>query len=167
MNALEALRLKDGTNPALEEKLSELDAAIAQNDYRAANIRAGYVYIISNRGAFGANVVKIGLTRRLEPLDRVNELGDASVPFQFDVHGLFFSEDAVTIETELHRHFADRKVNHVNLRKEFFFASPAEVREVLMSKIGSLLEFNEHADATDFHQSLRYWPELQQVRAKE
>jgi hypothetical protein len=165
LNALEALRLQDESNPALEEKLSELDAAIAQNDYRAANIRAGYVYIISNRGAFGANVVKIGLTRRLEPLDRVNELGDASVPFQFDVHGLFFSEDAVTIETELHRHFADRKVNHVNLRKEFFFASPAEVREVLMSKIGSLLEFNEHAEAIDFHQSLRYWPELQQVRA--
>ena len=70
---LEALRLKDGSNyPALEEKLNELDAAIAQNDYRAANIRAGYVYIISNRGAFGANVVKIGLTRRLEPLDRVH-----------------------------------------------------------------------------------------------
>ena len=167
LNALEALRLKDGTNLALEEKLSELDAAIAQNDYRAANIRAGYVYIISNRGAFGANVVKIGLTRRLEPLDRVNELGDASVPFHFDVHGLFFSEDAVTIETELHRHFADRKVNHINLRKEFFFASPAEVREVLMSKIGSLLEFNEHAEATDFHQSLKYWPEFHQARAKE
>ena len=167
LNALEALRLKDGSNPALEEKLSELDAAIAQNDYRAANIRAGYVYIISNRGAFGANVVKIGLTRRLEPLDRVNELGDASVPFHFDVHGLFFSEDAVTIETELHRHFADRKVNHINLRKEFFFASPGEVREVLMSKIGSLLEFNEHAEATDFHQSLKYWPEFHQARAKE
>ena len=167
LNALESLRLKDGTSPELEEKLRELDAAIAQNDYRAANIRAGYVYIISNRGAFGANVVKIGLTRRLEPLDRVNELGDASVPFQFDVHGLFFSEDAVTIETELHRHFADRKVNHVNLRKEFFFASPAEVREVLMSKIGSLLEFNEHAEATDFHQSLRYWPESHQTRARD
>ncbi len=166
LNALEALRLKDGTNPGLEEKLSELNAAISQNDYRAANIRAGYVYIISNRGAFGANVVKIGLTRRLEPLDRVNELGDASVPFQFDVHGLFFSEDAVSIETELHRHFADRKVNHVNLRKEFFFASPAEVMEVLMSKVGSLLEFNEHADATDFHQSLRYWPESHQNRAR-
>jgi Domain of unknown function (DUF4041)/Meiotically up-regulated gene 113 len=167
LNALEALRLKDGTNPALEEKLSELDAAIAQNDYRAANIRAGYVYIISNRGAFGPNVVKIGLTRRLEPLDRVIELGDASVPFHFDVHGLFFSEDAVTIETELHRYFADRKVNHVNLRKEFFFASPAEVREVLISKMGSLLEFNEHAEATDFHQSLKYWPEPQQTRARE
>jgi Domain of unknown function (DUF4041)/T5orf172 domain len=167
LNALEALRLKDGANPALEEKLSELDAAIAQNDYRTANIRAGYVYIISNRGAFGANVVKIGLTRRLEPLDRVHELGDASVPFHYDVHGLFFSEDAVTIETELHRHFADRKVNHINLRKEFFFASPAEVREVLMSKIGSLLEFNEHAEATDFHQSLKYWPEFHQARAKE
>lgn len=165
LNALEALRMKDGTDLGLEEKLSELDAAIAHNDYRTANIRAGYVYIISNRGAFGANVVKIGLTRRLEPLERVNELGDASVPFQFDVHGLFFSEDAVTIETELHRHFADRKVNQVNLKKEFFFASPSEVKEVLMSKIGSLLEFNEHAEATDFHQSLRYWPELHRNRA--
>jgi Domain of unknown function (DUF4041)/T5orf172 domain len=164
LNALEALRMKDGTDLGLEEKLSELDAAIAHNDYRTANIRAGYVYIISNRGAFGANVVKIGLTRRLEPLERVNELGDASVPFQFDVHGLFFSEDAVTIETELHRHFADRKVNQVNLKKEFFFASPSEVKEVLMSKIGSLLEFNEHAEATDFHQSLRYWPELHRNR---
>ncbi len=166
LNALQALRSKDGTDPGLEEKLCELDAAIAQNDYRAANIRAGYVYIISNRGAFGANVVKIGLTRRLKPLDRVNELGDASVPFHFDVHGLFFSEDAVTIEAELHRHFSDRKVNHVNLRKEFFFASPSEVREVLMSKLGSLLEFNEHAEATDFHQSLKYWPESHQTRAK-
>ena len=166
LNALGALRLKDGTNSELEKKLCELDAAIAQNDYRAANIRAGYVYIISNRGAFGANVVKIGLTRRLEPLDRINELGDASVPFQFDVHGLFFSEDAVTIETELHRHFADRKLNHVNLRKEFFFASPAEVREVLMSKIGSLLEFNEHAEATDFHQSVGYWPDSHLTLAK-
>ena len=166
LNVLEELRLKHGTNLRLEEKLSELNAAIDQNDFRAANIRAGYVYIKSNRGAFGANVVKIGLTRRLEPLDRVNELGDASVPFQFDVHGLFFSEDAVTIETELHRHFADRKVNHVNQRKEFFFASPAEVREVLMSKIGNLLEFNEHAEAIDFHQSLRYWPELHRDRAR-
>ena len=133
----------------------------AQNDYRSANIRAGYVYIISNRGAFGANVVKIGLTRRLEPMNRVDELGGASVPFRFDVHALFFSEDAVTLESELHHHFSSRRLNHANARKEFFFASPGEVRTVLKSKMGNLLEFSEHAEAIDFNQSIQYWPERQ------
>jgi hypothetical protein len=162
INALEALRSKGESDAELEKKISTLDVAITQNDYRAANIRAGYVYVISNRGAFGEGVVKIGLTRRLEPLDRVNELGDASVPFKFDVHGLFFSEDAVTLENELHQHFFDRRLNHVNARKEFFFTTPTEVREVLISKVGSLLEYTEHADATEFFQSLHYWPEAHQ-----
>lgn len=157
-NALEALQRSGATDPELERKLAVIDEAIAQNDYRAANIRAGYVYVISNRGAFGANVVKIGLTRRLEPLDRVHELGGASVPFRFDVHGLFFSQDAVTLETELHHHFAHRRVNHANARKEFFFASPGDVRAVLASKIGNLLEFTEHAESTEYLQSVRYWP---------
>jgi hypothetical protein len=143
----------------LERRLAEIDEAIAQNDYRAANIRAGYVYVISNRGAFGHDVVKIGLTRRLEPLDRVNELGGASVPFRFDVHALFFSEDAVTLESELHQHFAARRLNHANARKEFFFASPSEVHGVLRLKVGSLLEFTENAESTEFLQSLHYWPE--------
>ncbi|MDP3631014.1 MAG: DUF4041 domain-containing protein, partial [Actinomycetota bacterium] len=107
-NALDALQRVGSSDPDLERKLADIDDAIVQNDYRAANIRAGYVYVISNRGAFGVNVVKIGLTRRLEPLDRVNELGGASVPFPFDVHALFFSEDAVTLEAELHQHFAGR-----------------------------------------------------------
>jgi hypothetical protein len=164
VNAIQALQTKGGTDPALEEKLATIDDAIASNDYRAANIRAGYVYIISNRGAFGADVVKIGLTRRLEPMTRVDELGDASVPFRFDVHCLFFSEDAVTLEAELHAHFASRRLNQANLRKEFFFATPAEVREVLRSKLGNLLEFNEHAEATDYHQSLHYWPEARRLQ---
>ena len=159
LNALDALRKSGSSDAELESKLAALDEAIAQNDYRAANIRAGYVYVISNRGAFGPNVVKIGLTRRLEPLDRVNELGGASVPFRFDVHGIFFSQDAVTLETELHQHFAERRVNHANARKEFFFASPSEVREVLISKVGNLLEFTEHAESTEYLQSLRYWPD--------
>jgi len=159
LNALEALRSSGSSDAELERKLSEIDDAIAQNDYRAANIRAGYVYVISNRGAFGVNVVKIGLTRRLEPLDRVNELGGASVPFRFDVHALFFAEDAVTIEAELHQHFAARRVNYVNARKEFFFASPEEVRAVLISKVGSLLEFTEHAESTEYLQSVHYWPD--------
>jgi hypothetical protein len=159
LNALEALRSSGSSDPDLERRLAELDEAIAQNDYRAANIRAGYVYVISNRGAFGANVVKIGLTRRLEPLDRVNELGGASVPFRFDVHGLFFSEDAVTLESELHQHFAAQRLNHANARKEFFFASPGEVHDVLSAKVGSLLEFTEDAESTEYLQSVRYWPD--------
>src|SRR5690606_38128219 len=117
-----------------------------------------YVYVISNRGAFGDGVVKIGLTRRLQPTDRVTELGGASVPFRFDTHALFFSEDAVSLEADLHAHFADRRVNMVNERKEYFFATAAEVREVLLSRLGDLLEFNEKAEATEFLQSRRYWP---------
>lgn len=157
-NALAALKTSGDSDPALEQSLAAIDAAIEANDYRAANIRAGYVYVISNRGAFGPGVVKIGLTRRLEPLDRVAELGDASVPFRFDVHALYFSEDAVTLENELHAAFAARTLNKANLRKEFFFASPAEVREVLTLKVGNLLEFTEHAEATEYNQSVAQWP---------
>lgn len=158
-SALEALRSSGSADPELERRLVEVDDAIAQNDYRTANVRAGYVYVISNRGAFGEHVVKIGLTRRLEPLDRVNELGDASVPFRFDVHALFFSEDAVTLENELHNCFDHRRVNHANMRKEFFFASPGEVRAALAEKVGNLLEFTEQVESTDYLQSIRYWPD--------
>ncbi len=159
-NAIVALQEKGSRDPDLEVRLESLDAAIAQNDYRLANVRAGYVYVISNRGAFGPNVVKIGLTRRLEPMERISELSGASVPFRFDVHALFFSEDAVSLENELHQHFADRALNMTNRRKEFFFATPAEVREALMDKVGSLLEFTENAEATEYLQSVRYWPAL-------
>ncbi|MCZ7532374.1 MAG: DUF4041 domain-containing protein [Acidimicrobiia bacterium] len=157
--ALAALHESGEDDAELEARLSDLDEAIAQNDYRIANIRAGYVYVISNRGAFGENVVKIGLTRRLEPQDRISELSGASVPFRFDVHALFFSEDAVSLETELHHHFADAALNMANSRKEFFFATPAEVRQVLADKVGNLLEFTEHAEATEYMQSLMYWPD--------
>jgi hypothetical protein len=157
-NALAALRASGEQDPDLEARLAELDDAIAQNDFRAANIRAGYVYVISNRGSLGEKVVKIGLTRRLEPLDRIRELSGASVPFNFDVHALFFSEDAVGLEHELHQHFSGRSVNMVNGRKEFFFATPAEVRDVLAEKVGNLLEFTETADATEYFQSVRHWP---------
>lgn len=158
LNALRALGSSGGDDTDMQRRLREIDEAIADNDYRAANIRAGYVYVISNRGAFGSNVVKIGLTRRLEPQDRVTELGGASVPFRFDVHALYFSEDAVSLENELHHHFADRAVNRANSRKEFFFAAPSEVRDVLAEKVGSLLEFTETAEATEYLQSVRYWP---------
>jgi Domain of unknown function (DUF4041)/Meiotically up-regulated gene 113 len=160
VNALRAMDATDDETAKadLEQRLRDIDDAIQQNDFRVANIRAGYVYVISNRGALGPNVVKIGLTRRLEPMDRVKELGDASVPFPFDVHALFFAEDAVSVEADLHRAFADRRVNHINLRREFFFATPAEVRSVLMEQGGNLLEFVEEPEATQYLQSRKYWP---------
>jgi uncharacterized protein DUF4041/Meiotically Up-regulated Gene 113 (MUG113) protein len=142
----------------LRQRLSAIDDAIVQNDYRIANIRAGYVYVISNVGAFGDNVIKIGMTRRLEPRDRIVELGDASVPFPFDVHLLHFSEDAVALENELHKAFADRRMNHVNLRREFFFATPHEIRVALKEKLGTVLEFNETPEATQYFQSKSDWP---------
>jgi hypothetical protein len=159
MTVIEKVRANGSSDPELERKLADIDSAIALNDYRAANIRAGYVYVISNRGAFGEHVVKIGLTRRLEPLDRIYELGDASVPFRYDVHAIFFSEDAVTLEHELHKHFASRRLNWANDRREFFFATPSNVREVLSQKLGNLLEFVDHAESTEYLQSARYWPD--------
>ena len=158
--ALKALRSNADEQAVaeMEQRLRNVDEAIVQNDFRAANIRAGYVYVISNPGSFGKRMVKIGMTRRLAPMDRVRELGDASVPFPFDVHALFFADDAVAVEQELHDAFAEARVNRVNTRREFFFATPLEVRDVLTKKLGALLEFTEHAEATQYLQSRKYWP---------
>lgn len=158
--AVDQLRAK-GDHAAADElaaRLAQIQQAIEANDYRTANIRAGYIYVISNLGALGPNIVKIGMTRRLEPRDRVRELGDASVPFLYDTHALFFSDDAVTLENELHKAFTHRRVNFVNERREFFFATPTEVREVLMQKVGDLLEYNETPEAPEYFQSRSRWP---------
>ncbi len=138
----------------LQEQLLAIEKGINDVDERAANIRAGYVYVISNVGAFGDRMVKIGMTRRLEPMDRVRELGDASVPFGFDVHALFFSEDAVAVEAELHRRFAAERVNRINLRREFFYATPLQVRDSLADITGNLLEFREEPEAEQFRLSV-------------
>ena len=134
-----------GTDPQekqrILDKIADLDKAIEDNDHRQANIRAGYVYVISNQGAFGPNVVKIGMTRRLDPTDRVRELGSASVPFPFDTHALYFSDDAITLENKLHNAFTGQRLNHANPRREFFFATPAQVRDVLAAHVGNLLEY--------------------------
>ncbi|MFG1697921.1 DUF4041 domain-containing protein [Nonomuraea sp. NPDC049309] len=139
----------------LKAKLEEIGAAVADVEAREANIRAGYVYVISNIGAFGENVVKIGMTRRLEPEERVRELGDASVPFKFDTHALIFSEDAVGLEARLHAELSDRRLNKVNLRREFFRATPAEVRDLLQKIAGQhLLEYRDTAEALEWRQSI-------------
>lgn len=134
----------------MRARLADVEHAIENVDYRAANIRAGYVYVISNVGSFGPDVVKIGLARRLEPMDRVNELGDASVPFRFDVHALFFADDALSIEAMLHQHFADRRINQINLRREYFRATPTEVREVLKAHSVELLDFRLEPAAEEY-----------------
>ena len=112
-----------------------------------------------NVGALGPNIVKIGITRRLEPPDRVRELGDAT-PFLYDTHALFFSDDAITLENQLHKAFAHRRVNCVNERREFFFATPTEVRDVLAQKVGGLLEFTDEPEAAEYFQSRGRWPAL-------
>jgi len=138
----------------LRAKLADVTNAITDVEGRAANTRTGHVYVISNIGAFGERMVKIGMTRRLDPTERVRELGDASVPFHFDVHALIFSDDAVGLENRLHQEFADRRVNRVNQRREFFYATPSEVRAVLERIAGNhLLEYTETPEAQEWRSS--------------
>ncbi|WP_083881882.1 DUF4041 domain-containing protein [Curtobacterium sp. B8] len=137
----------------VQARLEDVDRAISDVDYRAANVRAGYVYVISNVGAFGERMVKIGMTRRLKPMDRVIELGDASVPFRFDVHALFFADDAVGVETMLHQTFANQRVNKVNLRREFFYVTPAEVLDALKSHAVEVVEYTVEPAAEEFRTS--------------
>lgn len=137
------------------QSLSDIDTKIKDIDYREANQKAGYVYIISNIGSFGEGIYKIGMTRRLNPQERVDELGDASVPFKFDVHAMIFSEDAPALEAKLHRAFEDRKLNLVNQRREFFKVSLDEIKEVVKNNFDKTVEFVEVPDADQYRISLK------------
>ncbi len=155
-NALQAV-LANGDEHAAAElraRIEEVRDKMEDVENRAANQRAGYVYVISNIGSFGEGVVKIGMTRRLDPEERIRELSDASVPFNFDIHALFFSEDAVGIETKMHQRLAETRVNVVNRRREFFRATPTEVRAHLSALAGQLLEFHEVAEALEYRQCI-------------
>lgn len=147
---------------ALEEKKAELEAelgviakSLSDIDYREANQKAGYVYVISNIGAFGENVYKIGMTRRLDPQERIDELGDASVPFDFDVHAMIFSDNAPALEAALHKAFEDRKVNMVNTRREFFNVTLDEIKEVVKKNYDKTVEFFETPEAEQYRISLK------------
>ena len=143
----------------LQERILELQNQLGQVIVKKEEIsnlqngKAGTVYIISNLGSFGENVFKIGMTRRLDPQDRVNELGNASVPFKFDVHSFIFSDDAVSLESKMHELLNNRRVNKVNLRKEFFNISIDEL-ENLVEEIEPTAEFNKTMMAEEFRQSL-------------
>lgn len=137
----------------IESALTEIDKSIEDIDYRATNAKAGYVYIISNVGSFGKNVYKIGMTRRLEPQERVDELGDASVPFNFDVHAMIFSDDAPALEAALHRAFENRKLNMVNTRREFFNVTLEEIEDVVKKNYDKTVEFTRLAPAEQYYES--------------
>ncbi|MDD3185260.1 MAG: DUF4041 domain-containing protein [Anaerostipes sp.] len=139
----------------LEKELGDIEISLKDIDYREANQRAGYVYVISNIGAFGDDVYKIGMTRRLNPQDRVDELGDASVPFKFDVHAMIFSDDAPSLESALHQAFENKKLNMVNTRREFFHVSLEEIKNVVKNNFDKTVEFVEFPDADQYRTSLK------------
>lgn len=158
-------KLKEQLSAAKDEEMEKLNARILalqaqlaevvvkkEEISNLANGKAGNVYIISNLGSFGENVFKIGMTRRLNPQDRVNELGDASVPFKFDVHSFIFSDDAVGLESRLHNILNEKRVNKVNMRKEFFYTTVDEL-EKLVTEIEPTAEFNRTMLAEEFRQS--------------
>ena len=158
-------KLKEQLSAAKDEETEKLNARIIalqaqlaavvvkkEEISNLANGKAGNVYVICNLGSFGENVFKIGMTRRLNPQDRVNELGDASVPFKFDVHSFIFSDDAVGLENKLHNILNEKRVNKVNMRKEFFYTTIDEL-EKLVTEIEPTAEFNKTMLAEEFRQS--------------
>ncbi len=143
-----------------EEKVYELNARLEEIkrqkedvDYRIKNTKAGYVYVISNIGSFGENVYKIVMTRRLDPMDRVRELGGASVPFRYDVHAIIFSDNAPEFEASLHKTFSHRRVNKINERKEFFKVTLGEIKEVVNQNHNAVIEFTMVAEAQEFRET--------------
>ena len=139
----------------LEEKIRQLQADKETVLQREQNTRAGFVYIISNIGSFGENIFKIGMTRRLEPMDRISELSSASVPFPFDVHAIIFSDDAPGLETILHQHFDSLRLNKINPRKEFFKVDLEEIKKVVLANHNATVKFVDIPDASEYRETLR------------
>ncbi len=139
----------------LQEKLKTIESDKENVLQREKNTRAGFVYIISNIGAFGENIFKIGMTRRLEPMDRIAELSSASVPFPFDVHALIFSEDAPNLESILHQHFDQKRVNKINQRKEFFKVGLEEIKKVVLENHNATVKFIDIPDAVEYRETLK------------
>ncbi|MCG2067914.1 MAG: DUF4041 domain-containing protein [Staphylococcus epidermidis] len=138
----------------LENKLNELTITKDSVLERQVKAQSGYVYIISNIGSFGENIFKIGVTRRLEPLERIRELSSASVPFEFDVHALIFSDNAFALEDRLHKHFKNQQVNKVNSRKEFYNINLDEIKNLIHSEYDNTVEFTFEPKAEQYRESL-------------
>lgn len=151
-NGKELLEL-NGKIANLQKELMEAKEAKERAISRAQLTKSGHVYIISNLGSFGEDVYKIGMTRRLEPMDRVKELGDASVPFQFDVHAMIYSENAPELENMLHKEFNSKRVNMINTRKEYFKVSLDEIESKLRTLYNEELEFTKIAEAREYRET--------------
>ena len=157
----------------MKQKVRELEAALEEAHATSERARAmaemtksGYVYVISNVGSFGEDMVKIGLTRRLDPSDRVRELGDASVPFGFDTHAIIYSEDAPALEAALHKEVAEQRVNMANMRKEFFRVSLEDV-ESAVSKLAPDADFFKDREAQEWHETMaRRNEKIQEIKRK-
>lgn len=144
----------------LEQQLGLINVSLKDLDYREANQRAGYVYVISNIGSFGENIYKIGMTRRLDPTERIDELSDASVPFNFDVHAMIFTDDAPSLENSLHKAFETKKLNMVNGRREFFNVTLDEIKDVIKNNFDKTVEFIDVPDAEQYRVSLKIKDQL-------
>ncbi|MCC0641807.1 MULTISPECIES: DUF4041 domain-containing protein [unclassified Clostridioides] len=140
---------------SIEEKLALLSKNLDDVLNREQNTRAGHVYIISNIGSFGENIYKIGVTRRLDPTERINELSSASVPFKYDIHATIFSEDAPKLESALHKAFDNKRVNKVNNRKEFFEVTLDEIRSEVEKNFDKTVEYTKLAEAQEYRQTLK------------
>jgi|LauGreDrversion4_2_1035121.scaffolds.fasta_scaffold22917_2 hypothetical protein len=138
----------------LEKKLQEAQEKKERALSMAQLTKVGHIYVITNIGAFGEEVVKIGMTRRLDPLDRVRELGDASVPFQFDIHAIIYSDNAPQLESALHKKFHDRRVNRINNRKEFFKVSLEDIEIFVKEHIDAEIEFTKIAEAREYRETI-------------
>jgi len=170
--ARKELSLAGGANvDVLQDKIKVLEVQLQEAHQKkeraiamAQLTKVGHIYVISNIGSFGEDVYKLGMTRRLDPLDRVRELGDASVPFLFDVHAIIYSENAPQLEYELHKKFSDRRLNRINTKKEFFRVSLDEIEAFVREHTGATIEFTKAAEARDYRETLTL---LEQLKLQE
>jgi Rad3-related DNA helicase len=139
---------------SLEQRLKDAHERKERALSMAQMTKVGHIYVISNIGSFGVGVVKIGMTRRLDPLDRVKELGDASVPFQFDIHAIIHSENAPELERQLHKKFQDQRLNRINSRKEFFRVGLEEIEEFVKGHLNAQIEFTLLAEAREYRETI-------------
>ncbi|WP_225361909.1 DUF4041 domain-containing protein [Apilactobacillus timberlakei] len=160
--AIEELGNRENQTQELKDEIESLKQKIKDNNDKKDslnstlyNAQAGYVYIISNIGSLGENIVKIGVTRRLKPEDRVRELSSASVPFKFDIHALIFSTDAFALENKLHKRFSKNRVNKINGRKEFFNIRIKEIEDELKKYDNVTVDFNEIPEADEYRETLK------------
>lgn len=151
----------------LQKNLQEAHEAKERAISRAQETKSGHVYIISNVGSFGENIYKIGMTRRLEPMDRVKELGDASVPFRFDIHALIFTENAPELESLLQKEFDDRRINKVNYRKEYFRVTLDEIEQVIREKYEKEVEFIKVPEAQEYRETKSIIKQIEQAKQEQ